>query len=200
MKKCSGESSSKLDRKTVERNRRIHMKGLCFKLASLVPPQHSKASNSKDTLSQQKQLDLASSYIKQLRERIENLKERKEKGMRSQLGIDANSTIDADNAMMVRSRLPVLELRDSGSSIEVMLISGLNKNFMLFEVISVLEEEGAEVVSASFSTVGDKIFHSIHAQFIWLLPFIHKQNAINQRNQDFDNNKNQDEVRITKAV
>ncbi|PQQ02911.1 uncharacterized protein Pyn_11801 [Prunus yedoensis var. nudiflora] len=164
MKKCRGESSSKLDRKTVERNRRIHMKGLCFKLASLVPPQHSKAPNSKDTLSQQNQLDLASSYIKQLRERIENLKERKEKATRSQLGIDANSTIDADNAMMVRSRLPVIELRDSGSSIEVMLISGLNKNFMLYEVISVLEEEGAEVVSASFSTVGDKVFHSLHAQ------------------------------------
>ncbi|XP_021826075.1 transcription factor bHLH162-like [Prunus avium] len=164
MKKCSGESSSKLDRKIVERNRRIHMKGLCFKLASLIPSQHSKGPNSKDTLSQQNQLDLASSYIKQLRERIENLKEMKEKATRSQLGIDANSTINADNAMMVRSRLPVLELRDSGSSIEVMLISGLNKNFMLYEVISVLEEEGAEVVSASFSTVGDKVFHSLHAQ------------------------------------
>ncbi|XP_016652820.1 PREDICTED: uncharacterized protein LOC107882119, partial [Prunus mume] len=102
-----------------------------------------------DTLSQQNQLDLASSYIKQLRERIENLKERKEKAMRSQLGMDANSTIDADNAMMVRSRLPVIELKDSGSVIEVMLISGLNKNFMLYEVIGVLEEEGAEVISAS---------------------------------------------------
>lgn len=37
MQKSNGESSS-LDRKTVERNRRIHMKGLCLKLASLLPP------------------------------------------------------------------------------------------------------------------------------------------------------------------
>ena len=31
---------SKLDRKTVERNRRIHMKGLCLRLTSLVPPHY----------------------------------------------------------------------------------------------------------------------------------------------------------------
>ncbi|TQD96854.1 hypothetical protein C1H46_017586 [Malus baccata] len=86
--------------------------------------------------------------------------------MRSQLG-SSNSDIGAiaaENAVMTGSRLPVLELRDSGSCIEVMLISGLNKNFMFYEVIRVLEEQGAEVVSASFSTVGDKVFHSVHAQ------------------------------------
>lgn len=64
----------------------------------------------------------------------------------------------------INNNMPVLELRDLGSSIEVMLISGVNKNFMLYEVITVLEEEGAEVVSANFSTVGDKIFHTVHAQ------------------------------------
>ncbi|XP_048445237.1 transcription factor bHLH162-like [Pyrus x bretschneideri] len=164
--KCSSESSSKPDRKTVERNRRIQMKSLCFKLASLVPPQHFKTTNSKDTVSQQNQLDTAASYIKQLRERIENLKERKEKAMRSQLG-SSNSdigSIAAENAVMTGSRLPVLEIKDSGSCIEVMLISGLNKNFMFYEVIRVLQEQGAEVVSASFFTVGDKVFHSAHAQ------------------------------------
>ncbi|CAN6578324.1 unnamed protein product [Malus baccata var. baccata] len=162
----SSESFSKPDRKTVERNRRIQMKSLCFKLASLVPPQHFKTTNSKDTVSQQNQLDTAASYIKQLRERMENLKERKEKAMRSQLG-SSNSDIGAiaaENAVMKGSRLPVLELRDSGSSIEVMLISGLNKNFMFYEVIRVLEEQGAEVVSANFSTVGNKVFHVVHAQ------------------------------------
>jgi hypothetical protein len=33
----SNSETSKLDRKTVEKNRRVHMKDLCFKLASLVP-------------------------------------------------------------------------------------------------------------------------------------------------------------------
>lgn len=111
-----------------------------------------------DMLSQQDQLDIAASYIKQLTSKIDNLKEKKEQALRA---------IEAGNVnIMIGSRLPVIELKDMDSSIEVILISGLKKNFMLYEVISVLEEEGAEVVSASFSTVGDKIFHSLHAQVL----------------------------------
>ncbi|KAJ6868909.1 hypothetical protein NC651_033871 [Populus alba x Populus x berolinensis] len=71
MKKSSSETS-KLDRKTVEKNRRVHMKDLCFKLASLVP--HHFFKPSKDMLSQQDQLELAACYIKQMRERVEKLK------------------------------------------------------------------------------------------------------------------------------
>ncbi|EEF52020.1 DNA binding protein, putative [Ricinus communis] len=160
MKKTNSTGSPKLDRKTVERNRRIHMKGLCFKLASLIPSHHLK--HSKDTLSQQDQLDHAAAYIKHLKERIEKLKKMKEQAMRS---LATNSTNNnALDATTMGSRLPMIELRDLGSSIEVILISGLKKNFMLYEVITIVEEEGAEVVSASFSTVGDKVFHIIHAQ------------------------------------
>ncbi|KAF3437049.1 hypothetical protein FNV43_RR19802 [Rhamnella rubrinervis] len=151
---CSSSESMKLDRKTVERNRRIHMKSLCFKLASLIPSQYFKPS--KDMLSQQDQLDIAASYIKQLSGKIDKLKVEKEEAVKAKEGSNVN--------IMIGSRLPVIELKDMGSSIEVILISGLNKNFMLSEVVSVLEEEGAEVVSASFSTVGGKVFHSLHAQ------------------------------------
>ncbi|KAI9074507.1 hypothetical protein K1719_043506 [Acacia pycnantha] len=164
MKKTSNESSSKVDRKTIERNRRIHMKALCFKLASLIPPHHLK--HTKDMISQQDQLDIAASYIKNLREKLEKLKGKKEEAMKLKETNTSNNNLQAgtENNMFMASNLPLLELRDLGSSIEVMLISGLNRNFMLYEVISVLEEEGAEVVSASFSTVGDKIFHTVHAQ------------------------------------
>lgn len=109
-------------------------------------------------ISQLDQLDYAASYIKQLRERTEKLEGRKEEAM--SLG-NSNKMIDT---MKIGSKWPVIDLRDMGSSIEVSLISGLHKNFMFSEVISILQEEGAEVVSSSFSTVGDKVFHSIHAQ------------------------------------
>ena len=106
-------------------------------------------------------MDQAANYIKQLKERVNELKGKKEMAMRAAGSNNAN-LIDA---MMIGLRLPVMDLRDMRSSLElVMLISGLNKNFMLYEVISVLEEEGAEVVSDSVSTVGDKVFHSLHAQ------------------------------------
>lgn len=118
-------------------------------------------------LSQQDQLDQAASYIKQLKERIGELKGRKEVALKTAAA--AGTDNDLMDAIMLGLRLPVIDLRDMGSSLEVMLISGLNKNFMLYEVINVLEEEGAEVVSASVSTVGDKVFHSLHAQVIDLL-------------------------------
>ena len=107
-------------------------------------------------LSQQDQLDIATSYIQQLTGKIDKLKAQKEEAAKAKEASNVNITIG--------SRLPVIEIKDMGSSIKVILISGLNKNFMLYEVISVLEEEGAEVVSASFSTVGDKVFHSLYAQ------------------------------------
>ncbi|KAI4343761.1 hypothetical protein L6164_011070 [Bauhinia variegata] len=159
MKKSSNSESSKLDRKTIERNRRIHMKALCFKLGTLIPSHYVKPT--KDMMSQQDQLDLAAAYIIHLKEKVEKLKGQKEQALRSSA---SNSTSNVTNQIFIASKLPVLELRDMGSCIEVMLITGLNKNFMLYEVISILEEEGAEVVSASFSTVGDKIFHTVHAQ------------------------------------
>ncbi|CAJ1975157.1 unnamed protein product [Sphenostylis stenocarpa] len=148
---------SKLDRKTIERNRRIQMKSLCHQLGSLIPP-NLKPTKSKFMLGQQDQLDLAARYIKHMTERIEKLKRQKEQAMSNQ---------SSDRKMMdtnIDTKLPILELRDLGSGIEVMLVSGLNKTFMLYEVISVLEEEGAEVVTASFSTIGDKIFYVVHAQ------------------------------------
>ncbi|XWS37470.1 hypothetical protein CRYUN_Cryun19dG0045700 [Craigia yunnanensis] len=155
-----GDSTSKPDRKTIERNRRIHMKTLCFKLTSLIAHNHFKPS--KETVSELEQLDLAAAYIKHLRERIEKLKEMKEQVMKS-IEVSSNSSIMKTNASVGLS-LPVVELRDLGSSIEVVLITGLNKNFMLYEVITILEQEGAEVISASFSTVGGKIFYTLHAQ------------------------------------
>ena len=75
-----------------------------------------------------------------------------------------NST--RDTRMFRTYELPVVELKDLGSSFEVVLITGLEKNFMMYEVIGVLEDEGAEVVNASFSTVGDKVFHTLHAQVL----------------------------------
>ena len=90
-------------------------------------------------------------------ERVEKLKRQKEQAMSNQSN-DGRKMFNNN----VESKLPILELRDLGSGIEVILVTGLNKTFMLYEVISVLEEEGAEVVTASFSTVGDKIFYVVH--------------------------------------
>uniref|UniRef100_A0A1D1XPQ3 Transcription factor bHLH36 n=1 Tax=Anthurium amnicola TaxID=1678845 RepID=A0A1D1XPQ3_9ARAE len=161
MKKSSGEGP-KVERKTVEKNRRIHMKNLCFKLSSLIP----KGNIPKDALTQQDHLDQAAVYIKALRERIDGLKQRKEFGLVGVEGVvgGVNGGDSVTEGMVIGFGLPVVEIRDLESTLEVVLICGLDKRFLFYEVIGVLEEEGAEVVNASFSTVGDKIFYTIHSQ------------------------------------
>ncbi|KAK3406695.1 hypothetical protein EUGRSUZ_K02851 [Eucalyptus grandis] len=163
-KSTSNNQSPKVERKTIEKNRRIHMNILCSKLASLIPQHH--ITTSLDSLSRQDQLDQATSYIKQLKERIDGLKLRKDQAVLKSEGIDTSSSLTSsiDQEANLGFMLPVFQLRDHGLGLEVILISGRRKNFMLYEVISILEEEGAEVVSASFSVVGDKIFHTLHAQ------------------------------------
>ncbi|GFZ07809.1 hypothetical protein Acr_19g0007460 [Actinidia rufa] len=159
--KKSNSSPEKLDRKTVEKNRRMIMKDLRFKLTSLVPPHHFKPS--KELLSQQDQLDQVALYIKQLKERVEELKTKRSLAMGNKIGTNKNKIRDTTDGSY--SGFPVVfELRDLGSSLEVTLISGLKKNFVLNEVISVLQDEGADVVSVHFSTNGDKVFHTLHAQ------------------------------------
>ncbi|KAK4479315.1 hypothetical protein RD792_014826 [Penstemon davidsonii] len=120
------------------------MKNLCYQLVSLIPPHH--FNPPKDFLSQQDQLEQAAYYIKKLRERIEELRRRK-----------------SENP---NHHHHVLKLRDlGGSSLEVIFISGLiRKNIMLHQIIAILEQGGAEVVTVTISKIGDKIFHTLHAQ------------------------------------
>ncbi|XP_017216185.1 transcription factor bHLH162 [Daucus carota subsp. sativus] len=148
---------SKLDRKTVERNRRIHMKGLCLRLTSLVPPHY--FNPSRELLSQQAQLDQTAAYIKELKERIDELKVKKQ--LLTPMSSSSHTSSPASSSFIV----PVVELRELGSSnIEVVVVSGLAKNFRLCDVISVLQEEGTDVISINVSSVGDRVFHTLHAQ------------------------------------
>ncbi|XP_062206285.1 transcription factor bHLH167-like [Phragmites australis] len=157
----------KMERKDVEKNRRLHMKGLSLKLSSLLPPaakhasllsEAAAANPSKDTVTRLDHLDNAAAYIKQLKERIEELKQRKDGGGHSS-SCHTQGTAAAAGVLM-----PMVEARYQDGTLDVVLISDAGRPFKLHEVITVLEQEGAEVVSASFSAVGDKIFYTIHSQ------------------------------------
>ncbi|CAN1334702.1 Transcription factor bHLH162 [Linum perenne] len=149
-----------VDRKTVEKNRRVLMKGLCLKLVSLIPPSFFQTSQ-QHLLSQPDQVDHAAAYIKKLSQRIEKLNKKKEELLAASTSRHHRGTSRAREAT---PRNAVVEVKESGPSIEVTLVSGVQKSFMLHEVLSIIEEEGAEVVSANFSTVGSKTFHTIHAR------------------------------------
>ncbi|XP_059658563.1 transcription factor bHLH168-like [Cornus florida] len=104
-------------------------------------------------------LDQAITYVKRLKEKVEKLNQRKE-----QLKGDGEN---GGEYTMGSNILPQLSLREVGSTLEVNLITGRDKSFMLHEVVSVLSQEGAEVVSASYSNADDKVFYTIVSQAIW---------------------------------
>ncbi|XP_042484608.1 transcription factor bHLH162-like [Macadamia integrifolia] len=132
-------SSSRKDRKIVERNRRNHMKTLCSELNSLIPNQ-----NSKKSMLQTDQLDEATNYIKGILEKLERMKEKKE----HLAGIEKLQ----------------IDIHEMGSAFVVNLISGIHNQSMFYELIRVVQEEGAEIINASFSAVNNTFVHTIHSQ------------------------------------
>ncbi|KAK1298009.1 Transcription factor bHLH36 [Acorus calamus] len=162
MKKGGGDMTTKMDRKTIEKNRRIHMKSLCFKLSSLLPHNLHKGA-----LTQYDNLDQAANYIRSLQKRIEVLKKKKEAAMNNRKAVAEAAGYGGmmeEKKMMESLILPVIEIRDLDCTLEVVLISGLHSEFMFHQVLCVLEDEGVEVVNANFSFVGDKAFYIFHSQ------------------------------------
>ncbi|XP_075667689.1 transcription factor bHLH162 isoform X2 [Castanea sativa] len=148
-------SSSRTDRKTIERNRRNQMKALYSQLQSLIPNQ-----TSREVTSLPDQLDEAANYIKRLQTKLERMKEKKNNLM----GIHEKSNASTNCGMMMGFKPPQIEIHEVGSALEVVLKTGLDFQFMFNETIRVLHEEGAEIVNASFTVVEDTVFHTIHSK------------------------------------
>lgn len=145
------EQNPKADRKTIEKNRRNHMKSLFSKLSSLVPH------NSREVLSLPDQLEEATDYIKKLQTKLERMKERRDN--------IAGGVKRSSEALMARTmKVPQVEIHEMGSVLEVVLITGLDCQFLFSEAIRVLQEEKAEVVNASFSVLGTNVFQTIHSK------------------------------------
>ncbi|KAJ3700725.1 hypothetical protein LUZ61_004430 [Rhynchospora tenuis] len=176
MKSCSvsggssrtggGQGGRKMERKDKERERRQHMKELCFHLFSLIPPSthtHFPASsNSKDVMTQKDNFDEAVTYILKLKERVEKLREIRDS--KSSIRGTKRNISRSDPASSKMAVPPVIQVRSEDANLEVVLVSGLHNGFKLHQVIGILEEEGALVKNANFSVVSDKVFCTIHSQ------------------------------------
>ncbi|KAK1588641.1 hypothetical protein Q3G72_025448 [Acer saccharum] len=105
-------------------------------------------------------LNEATSHIHQLQRNRERLK-RKKTVLK---GVDQKS-FDGPSKSYKTNKLLITNLTTLDSLLEVNLVSpASNKNFMLHEIISVLQEEGAEVIDVAHINVGDKIIYIIKSQ------------------------------------
>ncbi|XP_022764106.1 transcription factor bHLH162-like [Durio zibethinus] len=147
-------SSAKVERKIIEKNRRNHTKNLFSILNSLLPHH-----DSKEPLSLPDQIDEAVNYIKCLQTRLKESSEKKESlmGRRRSYRCIAAET-------MASLRSPEIRINEKGSAMEVVMMTGPDGQFMFYEIIRILHEEGAEVLHANFSVVGNTVFHVVHAE------------------------------------
>ncbi|XP_020206198.1 transcription factor bHLH162 isoform X2 [Cajanus cajan] len=144
-------SSSKSDRKMIERNRRNQMKALFSKLNSVVPHQSSREAISRPDL-----IDEGTNYIKSLQIKLEKMKEKRSNLLESKMSENAS--------MSMGLKSPQFKIQQMGSVLEVVLVTGLDFQFMFNETIRVLQEEGSDVVNASYTVIENEVFHTIHCQ------------------------------------
>ena len=128
-------------------------------------------------------LDEAAAYIKKLKERVDELQQKRSSAQLMAAGtsgggggsVASTSTATAaasggarseEDAAEEAAEAPVVEVvhHHDGSSLDVVLISSVERPFKLHEVVTVLEEEGAEIINANLSVASRKIFHTIHCR------------------------------------
>nr|GMD62980.1 transcription factor bHLH168-like [Ipomoea batatas] len=130
-------SVPKPDRHVKEKNRRQKMKGLYQQLAAVVSPE-----NSLEKSSNLDVLDHATNCIKQLENNVNELKAKKD-------------------SLQLPVEIAVKE-SERGETLEINIVCGPeNKKLKMHKIFQILEEGGAEVVSATNSTVGLNIYHTI---------------------------------------
>ncbi|KAM3251593.1 hypothetical protein T459_05661 [Capsicum annuum] len=164
---CNKPTSSSLscktaDRKTIEKNRRSQMKDLYMKLNSLVHhDQHSKEFSSLPD-----QLEEAANYIKKLQIDLEKMRQKKE-GLTAASTVNSRSMSNNNAGRTIIERtlpLPHIEIHIVDSALEVLLITGSDYHYMFNDIIRMLHEDGVQVINASYTAVGDSIYHSIHSK------------------------------------
>lgn len=100
--------------------------------------------------------------------------EKMEKKKNKLLGIERANVSMNGRGERVGFKSPRIEIQQMGSTLEVVLITGLDSQFMFSETIRVLHEEGLDVVNASYNVIEDAVFHSIHCHQVssdFIFPF-----------------------------
>lgn len=124
-------------------------------------------------MSQPDQIDEAVKYIKSLETRLKEFREKKESLIMGRKRSYRCVNAAADQTCM---KYPEIRINENGSgAIEVVLKTGEDRQFMFYDMIRILHEEGADVLNANSSVVGNTIFNIVHVEVnivTVLLPFI----------------------------
>ncbi|XP_010458412.1 PREDICTED: uncharacterized protein LOC104739674 [Camelina sativa] len=146
-----GSSSSFREQRNLrEKERRMRMKHLFSILSSHVSPTR--------RLPVPQLIDQSVSYMIQLKEKVNYLREKKRTLLRGKVQNRSEGS---------SSHQPKLSINSRDSTIEMNLVMDSNiKRVLLRELVSVFEEEGAQVMSANLQNLNNMTFYTIIAQAI----------------------------------
>ncbi|XP_051128803.1 transcription factor bHLH162 [Andrographis paniculata] len=161
----SPNSVTKADRKTVEKNRRNHMKSLCSSLSSLIVPPNPPTSSSREgcgVSSIQDQVESATHYIRRLEEKVEMLRNKKTDLQKSTAVVSGAGN---NNKLIIPAAIDVDVSVDADFVIKVALMTDLNSHHSVFmEALRILSQEAAaQILTASYSVTPHLVFHTIYA-------------------------------------
>ncbi|KAK4364074.1 hypothetical protein RND71_015432 [Anisodus tanguticus] len=146
----SVKAGPKLERKYVEKNRRIYMKKLINQLYSMLPAH---ASTSKETIAMPDQVVAAEEYIKSLVMKLEKKNKLLEE---LKMGTKRAQSLNATNEPSPSTKsTPQIEFHEMGPYMFVVLMTDLDNIATFNNIIRLCHEEGVEVVSANFSLNGN---------------------------------------------
>ncbi|KAH9606547.1 hypothetical protein KSS87_000534 [Heliosperma pusillum] len=114
-------SSSRKDRKTIEKNRRDQMKDLYSQLNSLVPQD---ASRSRDGMPLPDQIDEATNYITNLQGNVESLRQQKDSLRGGTSGSGGGGSSRGRRTGLSNSPVQV-QINETGGALEIILVTGL---------------------------------------------------------------------------
>ncbi|KAF7805943.1 proton pump-interactor 1-like [Senna tora] len=104
---------------------------------------------------------MAINYIKKLEEKVKKGQEKKDRLLAMGRKRVASCDVEAE---MSQIRSPKMEIRETNSSLEILLITGLDNHFIFYELIRILHEHNIDVLAANSSLAGHLMHHLLHAQ------------------------------------
>ncbi|KAK7324712.1 hypothetical protein VNO77_28499 [Canavalia gladiata] len=102
------------------------------------------------------QMDEAIDYIKSLETRVKMAQEKKESLMKTKRPRSEHCSS--------ASQSPEIEIREMGSSLQIILTCGFDEYFIFKEVIRILNEENLDIKSAHSSLAGNSMLHIMRAE------------------------------------
>lgn len=108
------------------------------------------------------QIGEAIKYIKSLETKVKMAQEKKERLLEKKRTLSGCSS----NASEAKGSLnpPKIEVRETDSAIQVILICGIDKNFIFCEILRILCELNVEVVNIYSTMKGDSVMHDVHCK------------------------------------